>query len=491
MAKDPAPKPSRTKTPPLVLKTLDDLQADPDNPRSISKAAIEGLGYSLGEFGDLSGITYNTKTGQIVCGHQRLDGLRQKFGPMAIQRNADGTAFVQAPNGETYRIREVAWPRAKQRAANIAANNPALQGRFTDAIHPQLQEILAENAERFRALRFGELQDREEPKPGKTPADALPELPTKPRTKPGDLYILGRHRILCGDSTQDKDVERLMAGQRAHMVFTDPPYGVGYKTISDKIYKPIRGDEKKADDLVAKLLRPAFRLAAKHSLPTAAFYIWHASSTREDFTFALKAEGIVETQYLIWVKNNFIMGHADYHWAHEPCFYCHKDGESAPFHGDRKQQTVWTASLQDGKSDVAAALASGLLLLDGQGAQLYLQSKAPKGKKLRTIRITPGQKIELLQDSAATDTWTVARDTAADHPTQKPVELATRALINSSLPDQIVLDLFGGTGCTLIAAEQLNRQARIMERDPGYCDLIVDRWQAFTGETAEKAPKNG
>ena len=157
-------KPARAKAPALVLKTLDDLQADPENPRAIAPAALEGLGYSLAEFGDLSGITINTKTGQVVCGHQRLDGLRQKFGPMPIQRDHAGAAFVQAPNGETYRIREVSWPRAKQRAANIAANNPALQGRFTNALHPQLQEILAENEARFRALRLGELQDRDRPR---------------------------------------------------------------------------------------------------------------------------------------------------------------------------------------------------------------------------------------------------------------------------------------------------------------------------------------
>ena len=467
------------------LASINDLAPDPENPHEADQKTLDAIGYSIEEFGDISGIVWNRTTGQLVCGHKRLAQLKAAHGEKLIFHQ--NPPVIETPNGNRFPIRVVDWDIGKQRAANIAANSPHLQGHFTPALNPQLQAILAENEERFNALRLGKLLDQNIAKEGKTEPDALPATPKKPITKEGDLWLLGKHRLLCGDSTSEADITRLMAGERAHALFTDPPYGVSYDS-QGKDHLAIKGDGKRRDDLIQTLLLPAFKNAVKHSLPTAAFYIFHASSTREDFAYAIKHAGLIENQYLIWAKNTFVLGHADYHWGHEPFFYCQKAGEKATFYGDRAQQTVWTASLQ-GAGKTAAVLASGMLLVDGQGAELYLAPKPPTGKKFRTLRIPKGETAEILTESAKADIWTVSRDTQTDHPTQKPVELPARAIRNSTKANDIVLDIFGGVGSTLIAAEQLGRQARIIEMEPSYCDIIVARYEAFSGDKATREPR--
>ena len=309
--------------------------------------------------------------------------------------------------------------------------------------------------------------------------DEIPKPPQDPRTRPGDLYELGPHRLLCGDATSLEAPRLLFGDERAALVFTDPPYGVSYESPSGN-FDMIINDDKTEDDLVNNLLLPALKVAAAVTLPNAAFYIWHASSTREDFSFALKAAGLLERQYIIWAKPGFILGHSDYRWAHEPCFYASRENKVPAFYGDRSQSTVWKATVRTVKHS-SAVLGTGLVILDGSGGKIYLEPKAPNGKKVRTMRILPGQSIFISSNDKTDDVWEIGRDQTGDHPTQKPVALALRAIENSSLPGDIVYDGFLGSGTTLVAAEISGRICYGTELTPGYCDVIVDRYVRNAG----------
>lgn len=310
-------------------------------------------------------------------------------------------------------------------------------------------------------------------------ADAVPATQNIPMSKVGDVWSLGSHRLICGSATDHDTIVKLMAGEKAQMVNTDPPYGVSYKTQSGK-FEEIKNDDLTHDDLMASLLIPAFKNYAEFSDPDAAFYIWHASSTRRDFEDAMTAAALLEKQYIIWVKNAPALGHADYQWAHEPCFYAEKAGQSAHFYGDRAQRTTWKVVLR-GADQMATVLTGGVVLTDGAGGKLFLNDKVPKGKKIRYIRLPSGKSVCLYPESKASTVWEVAKETGTEHPTQKPVELAVRAIDNSSKPGDLVADFFGGSGSTLIGAEMTGRRCNVTELDPRYCDVIVNRYVRFTG----------
>jgi DNA modification methylase len=321
----------------------------------------------------------------------------------------------------------------------------------------------------------------DEPDTGATDPDSMPVMGGTIYVKPGDLWQLGDHRLLCGDALDRATWARLMAGQRAALVHTDPPYGVSYESSSGK-HDAIANDELTGDGLL-DFLAVAFTRLVENSDPTAAFYIWHASANRDEFSLAMKRAGLLERQYLIWVKPSPTLGHADYQQAHEPCFYAHRAGQSPAFFGARDQQTVW---LVDGRAGTGkgATIGNGVLLTDGAGRQLWMTPTPPKGRKVRTIRIDQDETLELGQPGAESDAWFIGRDHKPLHPTQKPVEIPRRALTNSSGPGDIVLDPFSGSGSTLMACEQLGRRAYAIELEPHYVQLTIERWQAFTGAKA-------
>lgn len=305
----------------------------------------------------------------------------------------------------------------------------------------------------------------------------------------GDLWLLGSHRLICGSATDTSTIERLMDGHKAQMVHTDPPYGVSYETQSGK-FGMIKNDDKTGDDLMGELLIPAFRNYVNSTVEDAAFYIWHASSTRRDFEDAMTAAGLLEKQYLIWVKTAPVLGHADYQWAHEPCFYAEKTGQQAKFYGDRAQRTTWKAVLR-GEDGMAATLTGGVVLTDGAGAKVYLTDKPPKGKKTRYVRLSQGRSICLYPEGKQNTVWEISRETKTVHPTQKPVEIPIRAITNSSQAGDIVLDFFGGSGSTLIAAEMTGRICYTTELDPKYCDAIVTRYIETSGNSDVKCVREG
>lgn len=276
----------------------------------------------------------------------------------------------------------------------------------------------------------------------------------EPRALPGDVYMLGDHRLMCGDSTKPEDVEKLMAGDVADMVFTDPPYGVSYVGTNNpngKEWQMIANDDLRGDSLF-QFLAHAFKNLADNLKSDGAFYVWFASSNHIEFETALKMAGLRVKQELIWDKG-MVLGHSDYHWAYEPCLYgTHKD-KNCTWYGDRTQKTFLAMN----------------------------RTEIRDLKKEELIDI-------LLRLHEGRSCWRISRDNTTEyiHPTQKPIALAGRGIKNSSCAGQIVLDLFGGSGSTMMACEQLGRKARIMEFDPKYCDKIITRWERYTGMKAEK-----
>lgn len=276
----------------------------------------------------------------------------------------------------------------------------------------------------------------------------------EPITKRGEIFQLGEHRLMCGDSTNDDDVDALMDGSIADLVHTDPPYGVSYVGTNNpngKSWDMIENDDLRGDGLY-QFLNHAFYNIAKHLKPEGAFYVWFASVNHIHFEKALNENGLRVKQELIWDKG-MVLGHSDYHWAYEPCLYgCHNDHNST-WYGDRAQKTFLAMNRTDIRSMDKKTMEEMLLKLhDGRAC------------------------------------WRINRDNVCEyvHPTQKPLALAATAMRNSSKRGDIVLDLFGGSGSTMMAAEQMGRKCYTMEFDPHYCDVIIARWEKLTGKKARK-----
>jgi DNA modification methylase len=326
-------------------------------------------------------------------------------------------------------------------------------------------------------------------KPGE---DTIPPIEPGPaRTKRGDVWILGRHRLVCGDATDPEDYRRLFAGEvdRAALVVTDPPYGVAYQAQSGK-FDRIHGDDAAGYDLL-RLVKGALVRAMEYSTGEAAFYIFHASVTREDFAAAIRAAGLLERQYLIWAKPAPVLGHADYQWAHEPIFYSSRAGVSPKFYGDRKQTTMWRFGYAT-ITGTTIVIGPGLLLRDGVGGTVYVLPRPPKGKgRVRTVRVEESSVVFIESGRpGATTVWEVGREIRAEHPTQKPVALIAHAINNSSRHGEIVLDPFMGSGTAIIAAEKTGRRGFGCEISPEYCDTTLRRWELWTGKQAKKEETN-
>lgn len=326
--------------------------------------------------------------------------------------------------------------------------------------------------------------------PAKNTAEPPSQDPKGPAiSRQGDLWLLGDHRLIVGDSTKPATFKRLMNGQTAQCVFTDPPYGVSYEARSGQ-FEVIKGDDMRRGQL-KEMLTAAFSNAVVHAREDAGWYVWHASSTRDDFAQALRDVGLVECGYIIWAKGGMVLGWSDYKWAHEPCFYAARQGVRPAFHGDRKHTTVW--QLEEGVlKGAATSIGSGVIVTTQDGQELFISAEPPKGKKLRHLHIQAGEPLLLQPREDVDNVWHVSRDTGhgkdvAIHPTMKPVELVRKALKNSTLEGQIVLDMFSGSGSTIMGAEQTQRVGYAIELDPLYADASIRRWQTMTGKAATHA----
>lgn len=366
------------------------------NPRKRSKKSIDKIAASIREFGPRQPIVVD-EAGVILVGHGRRDAAAQLAMAMFPVHQALGLSQAQKT---AYRIadnrtnEETEWDDEKLRLefGSLGELDLTLTGF-------DLRQVTT-------YVRGG-------PQAGE---DDVP-VDVEPRTKPGDLFLLGEHRLLCGDATNAADVALVMDGEFAHVVYTDPPYGVGYDggtTVRDKL----RGDEN--TDLYA----PACKLAAKFSDAAAGLYLWHAGVKGIAAAAAAAAAGYEIRCELIWNKNLAQFGSlsSQYKQKHEPAYYCFKRKQSVRWFGPTNETTVWDC------------------------------------------------------DRASKNEW---------HPTQKPVQLARRALVNSSERLSVCLDLFLGSGATLIACETEGRRCYGLEIEPKYCDVIVARWEKFTGKTAQ------
>ena len=437
----------------IVDKKVGELIPYENNPRKNDKA-VPAVAKSIQEFGFKVPIVID-KNNIIVNGHTRLKAAK-KLGLETVP-------CIVADDLTPEQVR--AFRLADNKVGEIATWDD-------DKLEEELTELTGIiDMQDFGFEDFFDKEAQETVKPGE---DDVKE-PAAVFVKPGDLWTLGRHKLLCGDATKGTDVDRIMAGEKAQLVHTDPPYGVSYVTQSGK-FDMIKNDDKTGDDLLSTLLVPAFKEYVRATDPDAAFYIWHTSSTRRDFEDAMLAAGLMEKQYIIWAKPAPVLGHADYQWSHEPCFYGEKAGQHANFYGDRAQRTVWMATIHS-RAAMAASLAGGVVLTDGKGSKIYVSAKPPKGKKLRYVRVADeGQTVDLQPDSTVSTVWEIGRDSKTIHPTQKPLEIPIRAINNSSKPGDLVLDFFGGSGSTLIAAEKTGRRCNTIELDPKYCSAIIDRY---------------
>lgn len=272
------------------------------------------------------------------------------------------------------------------------------------------------------------------------------------RCKRGDIWQLGEHRLMCGDSIDLEDVQKLMGGGIADLVITDPPYNVDYKGGTSEGLTIM--NDKMGSSAFLSFLTDAFSAMKQVMKAGAAFYIWHADSEGYNFRTAMERANLKIRQVIIWVKNSIVLGRQDYQWKHEPCLYGWNDGAAHYFTSDRSIATVY-----EDRVDVAKLTKEELKLIVKQ----MISDKTP------TTIIHENKPIR-----------------NGEHPTMKPVNLIGKIMSNSSKSGWLVLDLFGGSGTTLIAAEQLGRKACLMELDPHYCDVIIARWEKLTGKKAIK-----
>lgn len=402
------------------------------NPRKWSENARKGLTDSLDEFGFVQPIVVNAapnRRGVIIGGNFKLDIAKRK-GMTTVP-----VVWVNIPDIE------------KEKELNLRLNKN--QGEFdyellADFDAKLLQEVGFDSKELDKIFDEQEEDDFD--------GDAEAAAIVTPTAKYGEIYQLGRHRLMCGDTSKLEDVDKLMGGVQADMVFTDPPYNVNYSGRGKSTSNTIKNDH--MDEADFRPMLTSWMASYKHVLkPEGALYCCYASRTHREFEDALNANNFEVRNQIIWVKKVASMGWGDYRWKHEPILYCHQKGANLNFYGDRKQYTEWTHEPSD-------------------------------EELLKMIR------EQVKQEEAGDSTvWRLHREQKYDHPTQKPIKLVSIAIRNSSKRDDVVADFFGGSGSTLIAADGINRTCYTMELDPRYVDVIIKRWEAISKEKAVKINK--
>lgn len=411
------------------------------NARTHSPEQVEQLTRSMREFGFTNPLLVDEQD-RIIAGHGRLQAA------LAL-RMSEVPCIVLTGLTESQR-----------RALILADNKIALNsGWDLKLLTEELADLKLEgydltltgfSLEEIDAMTLALVDERD-------PDDA-PDVPAEPKTKPGDVYVLGPHRLVCGDSTSMANIDQLMQGALADVCWTDPPYNVGYETKAGKIANDDLSDKEFHD-----FLSGAFGCAFAVLKPGAAIYVAHADIEGLNFRATFTAAGFKLSGCLIWRKDSLVLGRSDYQWQHEPILYGWKPGSRHRWYGGRKLTTMIDLDQQnmpfkrrdDGRYEIR--IGDSVMLIDGTAT------------------------IEELVPSVIRESKPKRSD---GHPTMKPVALIERMLRNSARPGDIVLDLFGGSGSTLMAAERLGMCARLSELDPGYCDVIVGRWEAYTGRKA-------
>ncbi len=415
---------------------LKDYRPAPYNPREITSGAMSGLRHSLEKFGYVDLIIVNKRTGHIVGGHQRWK-VFQEEGVEKI------TAIV------------VDVDEAVERQMNIELNNPEITGSWTSALIPLLEQIRKDNPQEYLELRLKELRSSvgdmgvENLGSGKTLPDDIPKPPAETITQKGDLWILGEHRLLCGDSTSEADVARLMNGHKASLLATDPPYCVDYtgtnrpggagKDWSD-VYHEI--DIPDAVEFMRKFLT----IGIANIREKTPMYMWHASKRRLDIETLCREINILIHQDIIWVKPSGTLTHAVYMWRHEPCLLMWVKGNRPGYNPkDKSISSVWPVGFMRSGDPTKPEYYTDVWELDWEGKK---------------------------------------RNPGLDHPTVKPTEVFAIPMRVHTLPGDVCYEPFSGSGSQIIAGERLNRRVFAMEIEPVFCDVAVRRWEEFTGKKA-------
>jgi DNA modification methylase len=369
----------------IVMKSVSTLQEYENNPRN-NDEAIKAVANSIREFGFKVPIVI-TSDNVIIAGHTRLKasvslGLEEVPCIIADDLNDEQIKAFRLADNKTAELATWDLSKLEDELANLDMD--MLQFGFEE-----MEELLPDNA-------------------ADDDFDVDDEIPEVPFSQLGDIYELGPHRLMCGDSTDSEQVKSLLDGKVVDMIFTDPPYNVDYEGTAGKIK-----NDKMEDDTFYLFLLAAFQNMFEHTKPGGAIYCCHADTEGLNFRNAFKKAGYKLAECLIWVKNALVLGRQDYHWRHEPILYGWKEGAAHYFVDDRSQDTIW-------------------------------EYNKPRKNE--------------------------------EHPTMKPLELVGKAISNSSRRHESILDLFGGSGSTMIAADQLDRKAYLMELDEKFIDVIVKRY---------------
>jgi site-specific DNA-methyltransferase (adenine-specific) len=384
----------------IELRNINEIKPYEKNPR-INDGAVDAVVASIREFGFRQPIVVDIDS-VVIVGHTRLKaakkiGLEQVPVHVATDLSSEQIKAFRIADNKTGEIAE--WDYEL-----LPIELSELQGMDFDL------SLLGFDTSELEQLMSGTEDDVVTD--GMTDPNEVPETPAEPVSKKGEIYQLGNHRLMCGDSTNPDDVKELMNGEKADLFLSDPPYNVAYKNDAGMT---IQNDNMEDSEFLC-FLEAAFKNAVEIMRNGASYYIFHADSEGYNFRGACIAANLKVRQCLVWVKDSLVLGRQDYHWLHEPILYGWKDGASHSWHSDRKQTTV-------------------------------LEFARPKKSEL--------------------------------HPTTKPVEILIYLIKNSSKKGELVTDLFGGSGSSLIAAEQTSRKAHLMELDEKYCDVIRKRWAEF------------
>lgn len=438
----------------IEKKSVADLKAAEYNPRKDLKPGdpeYEKLKRSILEFGYVEPVIWNARTGVVVGGHQRLKVMKDL-----------GYEEVDCV--------VVDLDESKEKALNIALNK--ISGEWDNTLLANLLRDLDSSgyditftgfdlAEAQELFGSGSMENVHED--GFDTDNVLGQI-AEPKTKFGDLWLIGNHRLLCGDSTQPEDVKKVLDGKEADIMVTDPPYNVDYgTTLAGKNRTNSRANSNIANDNLSddefyQFLFAFFKAAVSGLKKGAPVYVFHSTKETVNFTNAMVNAGIKCAQTLVWYKNHFTLGRQDYQWIHEPILYGWKEGAGHYFIDDRSLSTVFEE----------------------------LRNNIRKMNK--------AELIELLEKILEIPTTVIHDNKPAkspDHPTMKPITLCAKLIYNSSHEGDTVLEPFGGSGSTLIASAQLGRKCCAIELEPKYCDVIVRRYLESYPDAEVKHIRNG
>jgi DNA modification methylase len=484
----------------IKLRPIASITPYEKNPRR-NDQAVDGVAASLKEFGFRKPIVVDAG-GVIICGHTTYKAAL-KLGLVRVPVHV--AKDLTPEQVKAYRIADNKTGEAAEWDFGLLQIEiEQLKGSDYDLA------VLGFSGDEISELFSNAIAD------GLVDPDFVPAPPDKAITQRGDIWILGEHRLMCGDSASPADLDRLLDGVLIDLVNTDPPYNVKVEPRSNNAIaaglssfagathhqqmdaarkggakatdKKLRAkDRPLANDFVSdaafdELLSGWFGNIARVLKPGHAFYIWGGFANAANYPAPMKAAGLYFAQAIIWVKDHPVLTRKDFMGDHEWCFYGWREGAGHRFFGPANVPDVW--QIQRVKSG-EVVLGKGLVLESADGDRLEVSP--PLREKLRTVAVGE-EGVTIHGASEVTDVWRVKKVPGQKmvHLTEKPVELAIRAMQYSSRPGENVLDLFGGSGSTMIAAQQAGRRAFLMELDPLYCDVIVERFEKFTGLKAER-----